>query len=81
MWEDFTPILVSLTHSKQVNVSGVTTQAHKHTVQHVGYLLLWSVDALLDRALCGPAGLTWTTADPSSGTHDHRSESAQLKPM
>lgn len=70
----FNSILMSLTHSKQVDVRGVTTQAHKHTVQYVGYLLLSSVDALLDRALCGPAGLTWRRTDPSSGPHDDRSD-------
>lgn len=36
------------------------------TVQHVrcGCLLLWSLDALLDQALCGPARLSRTAAGP-----------------
>lgn len=71
-----TPILVSLTHSKQAIVKGLTTQAYKHAVQRVGCgcLLLWSVGGLLDQALCGPAGLTRTASDPGPGLHRDRSD-------
>lgn len=48
---------------------------NRQTVQHVrcGCLLLWSLDALLDQALRGPARLTRTAADPGPRPRDDRS--------
>lgn len=81
MWEDITPTLMSLTHSKQAIVKG-SDHTGTQTVQYVGFecLLLWSVDAVLDQALCGPAGLTWTATYPGPRPHNNRSDLAQFKP-
>lgn len=42
--------------------------------------LLRIVDALLDPALCGSAGLTWTADDPGARSPNDRSDSAHRKP-
>lgn len=76
-WEYTAPILWSLTYSKEA-----TTQAHVQKAKNAGceFVLRWSVDALLDLALCGPPCPSWTAADPRPQSHSDRSESAQFKP-
>lgn len=41
------------------------TDTYRQECKHVGRCLpLLGIDVLLDRALCGPAGLTWMAAGP-----------------
>lgn len=72
-WEDKTPIHWRLTHSKQATEKDLTTQAHIQTVKYADceYLLLRSIDPMLDTTLCDHACLTWPGDYP--GTHSDRS--------